>query len=55
MADRARLVQHLTGVTAPDGNITDAHYLELRKVAETLSLPLSLVDEALRGAARSLD
>jgi hypothetical protein len=55
MADRARLVQHLTGVTAPDGNITDAHYLELRKEAETLTLPLSLVDEALRGAARSLD
>lgn len=54
-SERARLLQHLTGVTAADGNLTDAHFVELRRVAEALGLPLSLVDEALRGAARPLD
>jgi len=54
-SERARLLQHLTGVTAADGHITDAHFVELRRVAEALALPLSLVDEALRGAARPLD
>ena len=54
-SERARLLQHLTGVTAADGNITDMHFVELRRVAEALALPLWLVDEALRGAARPLD
>jgi hypothetical protein len=54
-SERARLLQHLTGVTAADGHITDAHFVELRRVAEALALPLSLIDEALRGAARPLD
>jgi hypothetical protein len=54
-SERARLLQHLTGVTAADGHITDARFVELRRVAESLAVPLWLVDETLRGAARPLD
>ena len=55
MSERARLLQHLTRVTAADGNMTDAGFLELLRVAGALSLPSWLVDEALHGAARPLD
>lgn len=55
LSERARLVQHLTLVTAPDGDVDDTRFLELRRVAESLSVPARLVDEALRGAAHPLD
>jgi hypothetical protein len=55
LSERARLMQHLTLVTAPDGNVADAGFLVLRRVAEALSVPAWLVDEALRGAAHPLD
>ncbi|WP_158501534.1 M48 family metallopeptidase [Vitiosangium sp. GDMCC 1.1324] len=55
LSQRARLVQHLTLVTAPDGNVSDERFLELRRVAETLSVPAWLIDEAIRGASHPLD
>lgn len=55
LSERARLVQHLTLVAAPDGNVDDTGFLELRRMAEALSVPAWLVDEALRGAAHPLD
>ncbi|MFL5356460.1 M48 family metallopeptidase [Archangium sp.] len=55
LSERARLVQHLTLVAAPDGNVDDTGFLELRRLAESLSVPVWLVDEALRGAAHPLD
>ncbi|QRK06577.1 M48 family metallopeptidase [Archangium violaceum] len=55
LSERARLVQHLTLVAAPDGNVSDEGFLELRRVAEALSVPAWLVDEALRAASHPLD
>lgn len=55
LSERARLVQHLTLVTAPDGNVSDEGFQELMRVAGALSVPSWLVDEALHGAARPLD
>ncbi|WNG37106.1 M48 family metallopeptidase [Archangium violaceum] len=55
LSERARLVQHLTLVAAPDGNVGDEGFLELRRIAGALSVPAWLVDEALRGAAHPLD
>jgi hypothetical protein len=54
-SERARLVQHLTLVTAQDGNMTDEGFQELLRVAGALSMPSWLVDEALRGASHPLD
>lgn len=55
LSERARLVQHLTLGVAPDGNVDDTGFLELRRMTEALSVPAWLVDEALRGAAHPLD
>lgn len=55
LSERARLVQHFTLVAAPDGNVDDTGFLELRRMTEALSVPTWLVDEALRGAAHPLD
>lgn len=55
LSERARLVQHLTLVAAPDGNLADEAFLELRRMAGTLSVPSWLVDEAVRGASSDLD
>lgn len=55
LSERARLVQHLTLVAAPDGNVADEGFLELRRIAVALSVPAWLVDEALRGASHPLD
>ncbi len=54
LSERARLVRHLT-VVAAEGPVSDARFLELRRVAEALALPLWTIDEALRGATYPLD
>ncbi|MFY0567661.1 M48 family metallopeptidase [Archangium lansingense] len=54
LPERARLVQHLALVKAPDGNVTDESFLELQRMAGALSVPSWLVDEALRGASNPL-
>ncbi|HEX8433697.1 M48 family metallopeptidase [Archangium sp.] len=55
LSERARLVRHLTVVAAAEGPVSDARFLELRRVAEALALPLWTIDEALRGATCPLD
>jgi hypothetical protein len=55
ISERARLVRHLTAIAAAEGPVSDARFLELRRVAEALALPLWLIDEALRGATYPLD
>jgi hypothetical protein len=55
LSERARLVRHVTLVAASEGPVSDARFLELRRVAEALALPLWLIDEALRGATYPLD
>jgi len=55
VSERARLVQHLTLLTAPDGVVDNLGFLELRQVAGALAVPSWLVDEALRGASHPLD
>ncbi|KFA90466.1 M48 family metallopeptidase [Archangium violaceum] len=55
LPERARLVQHLTLRKAPNGEVDNLDYLELKKVAGALAVPSWLVDEALRGASNPLD
>ncbi|WP_375764970.1 M48 family metallopeptidase [Archangium gephyra] len=55
LSERARLVQHLTLQTAPDGVVDNEGFLALRQVAGALSVPSWLIDEALRGASNPLD
>lgn len=55
LTERARRVLHLTLRTSVAGSVTPESYAELRRVAESLSVPPSLIDEALRGAASPLD
>jgi hypothetical protein len=55
LSERARLLQHLTLVAAADGNVAEEEFLELQRLADALAVPLSLVDETLRGAAHPLD
>ena len=54
-SERARLLQHLTLVAAADGNVAEEEFMELQGMATALSVPVSLVDETLRGAAHPLD
>ncbi|WP_375754361.1 M48 family metallopeptidase [Corallococcus exercitus] len=54
-SERARLLQHLTLVAAADGNVAEEEFMELQGLAAALSVPVSLVDETLRGAAHPLD
>ncbi len=55
VSERARLVQHLTLVAAPDGQLTDEGFLSLQRMAGMLAVPSWLVDESLRGASTPLD
>ncbi|WPB82123.1 M48 family metallopeptidase [Archangium violaceum] len=55
LPERARLVQHLTLRKAPNGEVDNLGYLELRQMARALAAPSWLVDEALRGASTPLD
>jgi hypothetical protein len=55
LSERARLLQHLTLVAAADGDVAAEEFMELQRLADALCVPLSLVDETLRGAAHPLD
>ncbi|OJT24151.1 hypothetical protein BO221_13255 [Archangium sp. Cb G35] len=55
LPERSRLVQHLTLRKAPDGDVDNLGYLELKQLARALEVPSWLVDEALRGASTPLD
>ncbi len=55
LVERARLVQHITWMTATTAPVTDEGYMALWRLAETVSVPAWLVDEALRGATHPLD
>jgi hypothetical protein len=42
-------------VAAADGDVATEEFMELQRLADALCVPLSLVDETLRGAAHPLD
>jgi uncharacterized tellurite resistance protein B-like protein len=55
LAERARLVQHLTIVAAADGVVDDEEMHEMIQCAGLLGVASSVVDQTVRGAAEPMD
>jgi hypothetical protein len=54
-AHRAQLVQHLTVIAGVDGHVAEEEYAEMARIAERLSVPVSVIDQTLAGAASPMD
>jgi Zn-dependent protease with chaperone function len=55
LVHRAQLVQHLTVIAGVDGHVAEEEYAEMARIAEKLSIPTTVIDQTLAGAAKPMD
>ena len=54
-AERAQLVQHLTIIAAADGQVCDAEFAEMRRVADALGVDPMVIEQTLSASAAPMD